>query len=78
LSIAKDGNLPIGTTRRPLEFADEMPGLHKQCISVGLIRQKNLIGFQAKFIDAQSSELRIVAVSNNSITKLKLAEKPKA
>jgi len=76
LSIAKDGNLPIGTTRRPLEFADEMPGL--QCISVGLIRQKNLIGFQAEFIDAQSSELRIVAVSNNSITKLKLAEKPKA
>ena len=64
----------IQTARLAKELAEENLRLQEKRFQIGLTTQKDVIDFQSRFIDAQSTELRALTDYNTAIAKLKLAE----
>jgi len=71
---AESGYKRIQTTRQAKDLAEENLRLQERRFEVGLITQKDVIDFQARFIDAQGAALRALTDYNNALAKLKLAE----
>ena len=71
---AESGFKRIQTTRQAKDLAEENLRLQERRFEVGLITQKDVIDFQARFIDAQGAALRALTDYNNALAKLKLAE----
>jgi outer membrane protein TolC len=71
---AESGFKRIQTTQQAKDLAEENLRLQERRFEVGLITQKDVIDFQARFIDAQGAALRALTDYNNALAKLKLAE----
>ncbi len=64
----------VQSARRAKQLAEENLRSQEKRFQVGLITQKDVIDFQAKFLEAEGTELRAITDYNNSLARLKLAE----
>jgi outer membrane protein TolC len=74
LADAESNFKRVQSARQATQLAEENLGSQEKRFQVGLITQKDVIDFQANFLDAAGAELRAITDYNNSLARLKLAE----